>query len=240
MRLEQSESGHRRVSRSMTRAPVSFAVDWMTCRSTSRFARNALMGAVASQVPRTTATVVHASGLDGPRGETTYGVVVANRSTVLTATSVKLAVTILDGADNTLGTYSDYVMDIAPGENAFVGAYETAANVASIRVDALCDSTMKSPTPRLRGQAQTIQARDSSFYPVTFGGSIPNPFNFIISGSSRIGYITRNAAGAITGGGTSNPDAFIPIGTTGTWNEIDVMYPENVATVEWVMDTRSE
>jgi hypothetical protein len=176
----------------------------------------------------------------GADGATTYGAQITNRSPGLTATSVKLAVAFLDGAGNTLATRTQYVMDIAPGESVLAGGYESVTAVASVRVDSVCEATTTAPTPRLRGQAQTIAPRSSSYFPTQFGGTIPNPFTFIISASSSMDYVTRNAAGAITGGGSAEPEAFIPVGATGTWNDIGVMYPENVASVDWVMDTRMQ
>lgn len=176
----------------------------------------------------------------GADGETSYGAQITNRSPLLTATSVQLSIAYLDGAGNPLATESSYVMDIAPGESVYDGGYKTVGGVASIRIDAVCESTTTAPESRLRGQAQYIRPRDSQVYPTQLGGTIVNPLPYIIASSSPLYYVTRNAAGQITGGGTEYIDAFIPVGATGTWEDLSVMYPADIASVDWVLDPRKQ
>lgn len=176
----------------------------------------------------------------GPDGSVSYGIQVSNRSPGLTAVSVKLAVSLLDGAGRTLATTSEYVMDIAPEESVYEGGGDDITGVASIRVASLCESSASRPTPRLRGQAQTILPRESSYFPTELAGTIANSAGFIVGTSSELEYVTRNAAGQITGGGTTYPDAFIPVGGTGTWEALSRVPTANVSSVDWVLDTEEE
>ena len=177
---------------------------------------------------------------EGPAGDTTVGFIVANRSSALTADSVKAAIQFLDAAGNTLASTTEYLMDIGPQAMVPSGTSADAIGVSSVRVAVVCESSNEPTNPRLRGQATYIEARNSSIYPVRFGGTIPNTTGVTISSSSGIDFVSRNAAGQITGGGSTYPEAFIPPNTTGTWETIDYMTPNNVASVEWVMNVTEE
>jgi len=174
----------------------------------------------------------------GARGTTTYGVKVTNRSPALATTDIQLAVAFLDANGNTLATDSPGVIDIPANESVYFGSDVTVSNVAKVRVDAICESSSESVGTLLRGQAQSITQRDSDYYPTGLSGFIPNPLNFAIEGYTSIYYVTRNAAGAITGGGRSDLRGFIPAGATGTWSTSGVMYPQNVASADWTMTVR--
>lgn len=172
------------------------------------------------------------------QNETAYGAVVTNRSTALGATSVQLSIAFKDAAGTTLATESEYAQDIPPGQSVLIGGSAKATGVSSITVSALCKSTTDPVIAKLRGQAQSIAARDSDFYPTTASGQFANTTGFVLSGSSTMDFITRNAAGQITGGGSTYPDAFVPVGATGTWSDIMEMFPGQVASLEWVMAPR--
>lgn len=168
-------------------------------------------------------------------GSTSYGVELSNRSPVLSATSVELSVAFIDGAGNTLRTEGVYAMSIPPGGSVIEGDSFRVSGVASIRIDALCDSSTEAIPPLLRGQATSITPRNSSIYPTEISGVIQNTTGFIISDFSRISFLTRNAAGAITGGGRTYPDAFIPVGATSPWSTTSEVFTSNVTSVDWVL-----
>jgi len=189
----------------------------------------------AGSPTKATCEVTESGFSAGGGGTTTYGVRIANRSPALVASSVQLAITFLDASNNTLATESKYATKIPAGENVYVGGNADVSNVANVRVDTICESSGEPTDPILRGQAQSIKPRNSDYYPIEIGGLIPNPLNFTISDFTSLNYVTRNAAGAITGGGGTFADAFIPAGATGTWSTMSVMYPQNVVSVDWTM-----
>ncbi len=193
----------------------------------------------AGSPTKATCEVTESGFSAGADGETTYGVQITNRSPALTTTSVRLAITFLDASNNTLATESSGVIDIPAGENVYSGGDVSVSNVANVRVDAICESSSEPARTLLRGQAQSIKPRNSDYYPIEFSGFIPNPLNFAIEGYTDIYYVTRNAAGAITGGGRANFTGFIPAGATGTWSTSGVMYPQNVASVDWTMTVQA-
>lgn len=169
------------------------------------------------------------------RDKTSFGVQLTNRSPALSATSVELSIAFLDASGNTLSTTSLYAMSIPPGESVIDGDTEDVAGVASIRVDALCSSTADAVDTLLRGPATAITPRDSSYYPTEISGVIQNTTGYIISDFSRISYVVRNPAGAITGGGRTYPDAFIPVGASSPWDTTSSILFENAASAEWVL-----
>ena len=217
--------------------PGSYAVR-VSCGKTERATSTPFFIVAPTEASLATCDVTEYGFSPGADGRTSYGIKVTNRSLVLSATSVRLAIAFFDAAGNTLATTTEYVMDIGPGESVFAGGNNWIEPVARLRIDAVCDSSTQAPLPRLRGIAQSITPRDSRIYPISLASTFSNPFPYTISDGSTIAYITRNQAGTITGGGWVSPDAFIPAGATGTWSTLNVLYPSAVASVEWVMDPR--
>jgi hypothetical protein len=199
------------------------------------------VGIIPKGAPTTATCDVAEKGFSAAAdGETSFGAVISNRSPVLAASGVQLAIAFLDGAGNTLATKSSYVMAIRPGESVYDGGTESVTGVAAIRIDAVCESTTEVPESRLRGQAQYIRPRDSDYYPSEFGGSFTNTLPFIIASFSEVNFVTRNAAGQITGGGSDYLDAFVPVGATGTWGDISSIYPSNISSVDWILDAEKQ
>lgn len=168
--------------------------------------------------------------------EMEYGVQVTNRSSVLTATDVALAINWLSASGAVLQSTEASVSDIAPGESMLAGGGINAVpGVASITVASLCKSGVEKPGPRQRGQATWIKERSSDYWPTEFGGTMTNALPFTVSEDSWIWFVTREASGRITGGGSTSPDAFLPPGGTSTWRAMVAAPIALVSSVDWVM-----
>lgn len=191
---------------------------------------------IALGAPTTATCELVESGFSAAADKSTsYGAVLTNKSPSLVAEDVKLSIAFKDASGATLATRADYAPDILPGQNIVLGGNEDVVGVASITIAALCDSTSEPAIATLQGQATTIAARNSSRYPTSIGGQFTNMTGFILSGSSTMKFVTRNVSGQITGGGSTYPDAFVPVGAVGTWSTIIAVFPQNVASVEWIM-----
>lgn len=172
------------------------------------------------------------------RGGVSYGVEVKNLSPVLTATLVTLKVSFQNASGLTIASSRAFAMDLAPGETAFAGGTEFTPGIAAMRIEPTCESTMDTPSTRVRGVGQAAAAE--GVYDSKLTAVISNATTTSFAEFSPLAYVLRDSSGVIIGGGSSFLGLLLLPGATGTWKADSFASPSKVTTVSWVLDPITE
>lgn len=164
-----------------------------------------------------------------------YGVELRNLSPVLSAVSLTVNVSFQNASGVTIASARHLPMDVGPGDSVYVGGAEFSEGIATMRVDATCDSSLDAPDARLKGFG-TASAIDSAVYSSRITGEVVNTKSYTVADYSPVSYLLRDSKGAITGGGTTFLGLLLLANSRGSWKADNYADPSQVSSVSWILD----
>jgi hypothetical protein len=175
-------------------------------------------------------------------GDLTLGVQLTNRSPVLTATQVEMALGLKDQTGNQIKTVAVTAYDIPPGQSVYA-SFESLRSwsgslpgIASVSIATRCKTALESETILSAAAAEWVRPADRDSY-AKLGGTIINSQSFDVDrDNTGFDCVIRSPQGAIIGGSYGRPEAFVVPAATGTWSaENEVLTPTQIGKVECTM-----
>lgn len=163
------------------------------------------------------------------------GFVMENSNPYVPSSSGDVIVNALDAAGNVLETDAGSFNPLPPGSTRPSGTSMTVDNgtVAAVEVTSTCSDPVTSLefTPQMDIAANGFTGRDGS----GVEGQLTNSTSDVWDSFTSIRFVTRDAAGAITGGGKKDLGTDLPPGATIRWSEVFYSVDVPISSVQAVV-----